>query len=189
MAVLYASTLLPEEMQTLLLSLFLPENDVWLLLTTPSRYLFSNASIKHFEEYTCQKDINPTSNMAGRVFYQHGELQWRRINGEYGAVFIGEHTDLIGNQTHLAECSHELEGLICIEHQEIFWGERSDDKQEWIEQIIPQFIVYPFSNCTIPRGRIAVTSEIWSRADGTPAFYRWRTLHETEKGGLYASEL
>ncbi|OGP49128.1 MAG: hypothetical protein A2Y79_11015 [Deltaproteobacteria bacterium RBG_13_43_22] len=115
--------------------------------------------------------------IRGRIFNPQGELKWRRIGDVYRTVFLGD-IDWAGGI--LIDSSQELQELISKKEWMVLWGNRTDFKDEWLEQSIPQYFNYPFQNGVISRGRLKLITENWYDFSGRLVFVRYLDLEEME---------
>jgi len=79
----------------------------------------------------------------------------------------------------LPDFSEELQGLHSRYKTFILWGERTELKDEWLEQQIPQRIRYPLQTKEYNRGRVVLTIEQWVDDYGIPRFSRYMGINET----------
>ena len=135
-----------------------------LLAFSPARALFEILNTdESFFKYTDQ----------GRVFSPEGELKWRRIRDKMRVVFLGE----VAPPEGLEDRSSELSDLKVVSEL-ILWGERTDTKNEWIEQQVPHRFQYPVFTTRYNRGRAAIIIENWNDVFGFPQFSRYHSLKE-----------
>ena len=109
----------------------------------------------------------------GRVFSPEGELKWRRIKDKMRVVFLGD----VAPPEGLEDRSSELSDLKIVSEL-ILWGERTDTKNEWIEQQVPHRFQYPVFTTRYSQGRAAIIIETWNDVFGFPQFSRYHSLKE-----------
>lgn len=130
-------------------------------------------STHRFEWFT-PDDAFLAETVEGRLFSPAGELRWRRINGSFRVVYLGEgHSPL-----QLEDYSSQLEGLRPEQGEYILWGERSDLENEWLEQQVPQRFSYPLDGEEYPCGRAAIVVENWVDTAGFSRFSRYYSIKE-----------
>ena len=110
----------------------------------------------------------------GRVFSPEGELKWRRIRDKMRVVFLGD----VAPPEGLEDRSSELSDLKKVVSELILWGERTDIKNEWIEQQVPHRFKYPVFTTCYSRGRAAIIIETWNDVFGFQRFSRYHGLKE-----------
>ncbi len=110
----------------------------------------------------------------GRIFSPEGELNWRRIGGNMRTVYLGE----VAPPEGLEDRSSELVGLEKDNSEIVLWGERTETKNEWIEQQVPHRFQYPISTTQHARGRAAIVVEHWNDEFGFARFSRYHSLKE-----------
>ncbi|MEW6296068.1 MAG: hypothetical protein AB1467_07340 [Candidatus Diapherotrites archaeon] len=109
----------------------------------------------------------------GRLFSSAMELKWRLVEGRLRVVYLGEPIPAFPLQDH----SQLLSPLTQDFSELILWGVRTDLKDEWLEQQVPQRLVYQVSN-TISQGRVALVVEHWIDKCRLPHFSRYHSLRE-----------
>lgn len=110
----------------------------------------------------------------GRIFSPAGELKWRRIDAGMRAVYLGTQVPPGG----LNDCSSEMKGLNPKLAEYVLWGERTNIKDEWIEQQVPHRFVYPVSGKEYPYGRVALVVENWHDSTEFIRFSRYHNIKE-----------
>lgn len=136
-----------------------------LLAFSPAQALFETLDLdRHFLETTEQ----------GRIFSPEGELKWRRVGDRMRVVYLGKELAPEG----LEDRSSELVDLEKHHSELILWGQRSETKNEWIEQQVPNRFNYPISTAQHSRGRAAISIENWIDAFGFTKFSRYHSLKE-----------
>jgi|SRR6185369_5803811 len=130
-------------------------------------------SAHRFERFL-PDDVFMAATVEGRLFSPAGELRWRRINGRFRAVYLGEGPSPL----QLEDTSSHLEGLIPEQGEFILWGVRSDLENEWLEQQVPQRFSYPLDSEVYPCGRVAVVVENWVDEAGFSRFSRYHSIKE-----------
>lgn len=133
---------------------------------------FTHAS--HRFERFAPDDEFMAATIEGRLFSPAGELRWRRINGSFRAVYLGEGPSPL----QLEDTSSHLEGLRPEQGEFILWGVRSDLENEWLEQQVPQRFSYPLDGEEYPCGRAAVVVENWVDGAGFSRFSRYHRIKE-----------
>lgn len=138
---------------------------------------FSPATAR-FEFFQFDAHFLPTTDQ-GRIFSPIGELKWRRVNGRLRVVYLGEPLPSLSLQNHPQELASLNPNPVYEEL--ILWGVRTDLQNEWLEQQVPQFLVYPLVGATYPRGRVALKVEHWVEKERPiPRFSRYHSLKEIE---------
>lgn len=134
---------------------------------------FSPAQAR-FEPFRFDRDFLRTSEQ-GRIFGPTGEFKWRRLDGRFRVVYLGE--DLPSLQ--LEEHPQMLAGLEQdLSQQLILWGKRTNLANEWIEQQVPQRFAYHITGQEFPKGRVALVIERWLDDLEMPKFSRYHSLIE-----------
>ncbi len=118
------------------------------------------------------------STEQGRIFSPDGELRWRNIGKTIRTVYLGYPpiSDV------LSDFSSKLETLSPISQRLLLWGERTESRNEWLEQQAPHRFEYPIDSAQFPRGRAALAVEEWVNAAKIPQFSRYHSIIEV-KGG------
>lgn len=119
------------------------------------------------------------STEQGRIFSPAGELKWRQVNNRMRVVYLGEPLPSLPIQDH----SQELASLNPnpVYEELILWGIRTDLQDEWLEQQVPQRLVYPLTDATYSRGRVALKVEHWVENEPPlPRFSRYHSLKEIQ---------
>jgi len=124
-----------------------------------------------------------SSTEQGRIFSHEGELRWRNIGKTIRMVYLG-YSPI---QNVLSDFSSELETLSPISQQLLLWGERTDSRNEWLEQQAPHRFDYPIDSAQFPRGRAALVVEQWVNAAKIPQFSRYHSIIEVKGGQGYAA--
>jgi len=118
----------------------------------------------------------------GRIFSPGGEFKWRRVDGNFRSVYLGEWSPPL----ELTNCSDSLAGLHKEMDELILWGIRTDLENEWIELQVPQRFGFPLKSKVFSRGRVVLMVENWLDFSGMPQFSRYHSLKEI-KGESHAT--
>ena len=89
-------------------------------------------------------------------------------------VFLGD----VAPPEGLEDRSSELSDLKKVVSELILWGERTDIKNEWIEQQVPHRFQYPVLTTRYSRGRAAIIIETWNDLFGFSQISRYHSLKE-----------
>ena len=126
-----------------------------------------------FDKFDSQGEIWQSTDQ-GRIFSLEGELKWRRIDGRFRVVFLGE----IAPPDGLKDFDSKMEGLTPETVKLILWGVRKDKTDEWIEQTVSHRFKYRISTDRHFRGRVAAVVENWNDKNGFARFSRYRSIEE-----------
>lgn len=166
MTIFKAKDLSMEELSSLLEHLEVPDM-TRMIIETPAQ-----ASFTWYRGNTIPDDCT-----RGRIFHPEGELKWRRIEGIYRSVFLGE-KNWVGDL--LDDATKELEGLLPKNGEMVLWGRRINLSDEWIEQSVPHRFHYPFQGGSIPYGRLKLLSTNWYDLLGRLVLTRFMDVIEME---------
>lgn len=110
----------------------------------------------------------------GRIFSPEGELKWRRVKDLMRVVYLGH----VAPPEGLKDRSSEVTNLKVEIGELLLWGTRTDTKNEWIEQQMPNRFDYPIQTAQFSRGRAVITIEHWLDEFGFAQFNRYHSLKE-----------
>lgn len=142
----------------------------------PLLLAFSPAQVI-FNMFTLDEPFFMASDQ-GRVFSSEAELKWRRVEERMHVVYLGNVPPPEGLQDH----SQNIAQLTAIYSELILWGERTDTKNEWIEQQVPHRYHYSIRTSQYVRGRVAVIVEAWVDPFGVAHFSRYHSIKEIPGG-------
>ncbi|MDA3898207.1 MAG: CRISPR-associated protein Csx19 [Desulfobacteraceae bacterium] len=164
MPFLHSKDFAPEDFVTFIRQCHFPE-DALMMAFSPAE--------SFFEKFKLDELYLKTTDQ-GRIFWDGGELKWRRVDGQMRVVYLGKDTPPEG----LDDFSDEMKELDDKPDELILWGIRTDTEPEWIEQQVPQRFAYPVSGNQYSRGRVAVVVENWLDSSGIVRLSRYQSLKE-----------